>query len=260
MRHLLMTSLTLLLALGYSSAQLLADEPTAKGNTAQAAEQEKEEGFKSLFDGKSLDGWDGNPELWRVEDGAIVGQTTAEEPIKLNEFLVWEGGDVADFDLRLQFRVAAEGKGNSGVQYRSKRLTDLGKWIAGGYQADIDATNRYMGILYEERGRGILVLTSEKAEIHPTDDGKWEKKVTGSLGKQEELLKTVKPDTWVDYQIIANGNHLVHKLNGTTVVAVVDYDEQHAAKSGILAFQIHVGPPMKIEFKNIRIKDLGDDN
>ncbi len=257
MRHRLIGSLVLLVSLGFVSSRLAAEEPAEKDNAAQQ-EKEKEEGFKPLFDGETLDGWDGNPKLWRVEEGTIVGETKPDEPLKLNEFLIWEGGEVADFDLRLQFRVAAEGKGNSGVQYRSKRLTDVGKWVAGGYQADIDATNQYMGILYEERGRGILVLATEKAEIRPTDDGKWEKKVVESLGKKEDLLKTVKPDEWIDYQIVAKGNHLVHKLNGTTVVDAIDHDEQHAAKKGILALQIHVGPAMKIAFKNIRIKDLGE--
>lgn len=252
MRHLLIGSFALAVALGFASPRLVAEEPTKQD---KVAEQEKEEGFKPLFDGESLDGWDGNPKLWRVEEGAIVGQTTDEEPLKFNEFLVWEGGEVADFELRLQFRITGP-RANSGIQYRSKRMPEIGKWVAGGYQADIDATNQHMGILYEERGRGILVNATEKAEIHPADGDKWEKKITDSLGKKEELLETVKPEEWIDYQIIAKGNHLVHKLNGKTVVDAVDHDEKHAARKGVLAFQIHVGPPMKIEFKNIRMKDL----
>lgn len=257
MRHLLIYSLALAVSLTFASSRLLAEEPTEKDKAAQQ-EQEKEEGFKSLFDGKSLEGWDGNPKLWRVEEGAIVGETKADEPLKLNEFLIWKEGEVADFDLRLEFRVSA-GRANSGIQYRSKRMPDVGKWVAGGYQADIDATNQHMGILYEERGRGILVNATEKAEIHPTDDGKWEKKIVETLGDKEKLLETVKPDAWIDYQIVAKGNHLVHKLNGVTVVNAVDHDKEHAAKKGILAFQIHVGPPMTIEFRNIRLKDLGED-
>lgn len=256
MRHLLIGSLALAISLGFATPRLAADEPTEKDKAAQQ-EKEKEEGFQSLFDGKSLDGWDGNPKLWRVEEGAIVGQTTAKEPIKLNEFLIWKEGEVADFDLRLQFRVSG-GRANSGIQYRSKRMPEVGKWVAGGYQADIDATNQYMGILYEERGRGILVNVAEKAEIRPTEDGKWEKKIVGSLGKKDELLETVKPEEWIDYQIVAKGNHLVHKLNGKTVVDAMDHDKEHAAKSGILAFQIHVGPPMKVEFKDIRLKNLAE--
>ena len=109
-----------------------------------------DEGFHSLFDGQTLDGWEGNPKLWSVQNGAITGQTTADNPTKGNTFLVWRGGEVKNFELRLKYRI--EG-GNSGIQYRSKEVE---RWVISGYQADIDATNRFTGILYEERGRGIL--------------------------------------------------------------------------------------------------------
>ena len=128
----------------------------AGANTLTA--EEREAGFVQLFDGKTLTGWEGNPKFWSVVDGAIVGRTTPENPTKGNTFLIWRHGLLCDFELRLSWKI--EG-GNSGVQYRSR---DYGNWVAGGYQADIDANHRYTGILYEERGRGIMVNRGEKVE------------------------------------------------------------------------------------------------
>src|SRR5690606_9289917 len=152
-----LASLVLALMLLVSAAvPALAEEAATEQAAATENEaKEKQDGFISLFDGETLKGWDGNPKLWEVEEGAIVGITSDDAPLKHNEFLVWEG-EVSDFELRLQFRIADQGAGNSGIQYRAKRFPEVGKWVIGGYQADIDRTNRYMGILYEERGRGIL--------------------------------------------------------------------------------------------------------
>ncbi len=216
----------------------------------------QEEGFESLFDGESLKGWDGNPQLWRVEEGVIVGQTSDDAPLKQNDFLIWDG-EVDDFVLRLDFRVAKGGKANSGVQYRSKRLSDIGQWVVGGYQADIDGTNQYMGILYEERGRAILALRGEAVELLPGAK-KVQKKVTGSVGDPADIVAEVRPGEWQSYEIRAIDNKLEHILNGKTTIKVVDNDTANAAKHGILALQVHVGPAMKIEFKNIRLKRIGE--
>lgn len=209
--------------------------------------QAGEEGFVSLFDGQSLEGWEGKPEFWSVRDGAITGQTTPENPTDGNTFLIWRKGKLGDFELRLKFRI--EG-GNSGIQYRSK---DEGGFVVGGYQADIDPSLRFMGILYEERGRGIL---AERGEfVVQMEDG--EKKLAGRTAKEEDILGSLKMGDWNDYVIIARGNHLVQKINGHTVVDFTDHQIDKRAAEGILALQLHAGPPMLVQFKDIRLKDLG---
>lgn len=214
-----------------------------------------EPGFKSIFNGKDLTGWDGNPKLWSVQDGAITGKTgsDAETKIKHNTFLVWTNGDVADFELRFTYRIE---KGNSGVQYRSK-VQSRGEFgpIVGGYQGDFEAGKTYSGILYEERGRGILAQRGQKTAIKD-DGGKTKVEVTGSVGKSEDIQAAIKHEDWNDYVIIAKGNHLQHFINGKQTVDVTDEQDAKAAKSGILALQIHVGPPMVVQFKDVRIKTL----
>jgi hypothetical protein len=219
-------------------------------HTASTAAND-EPGFKSLFDGKSLDGWDGNPDLWSVKDGAIVGQTTKEKPTRGNTFLIWRGGDVSDFELRFSYRIKG---GNSGVQYRSK---ERGKWVVGGYQADFEAGKTYSGILYDEAGvaggRGIMAQRGEKVVW----DASGKKNVVGSVGKSDEIQAAIKNEDWNDYTVIANGNEIKHIINGRTTVEVTDNTASKALKSGILALQLHAGPPMTVEFKNIRLKPLG---
>lgn len=200
----------------------------------------------SLFNGSDLTGWDGNPKFWSVRDGAITGETTPDNPTKENTFLIWRQGEVGDFELRLQYRIKG---GNSGIQYRSK---DLGNWVSGGYQADIEAGTNYTGILYEERGRGILALRGEKVTIGA--DGK--KQVTGSVGTAGEIQAAIKKEDWNEYTVIAQGNRLIHKVNGKITVDVTDEQAAKAAKSGILALQVHAGPPMTVQFKEIQLKRL----
>ena len=212
-----------------------------------------EDGFKPLFNGKDLTGWEGNPKLWSVKDGVITGVTgsDADTKIKHNTFLVSTQGEVGDFELRFSYRIE---KGNSGVQYRSKVQSkgDFGP-IVGGYQADFEAGKTYSGILYEERGRGILAKRGEKTVINATT-GKPE--VTGQVGKSEEIQAKIKHEDWNDYVIIAKGNHLQHFINGVQTIDVTDLQEAKAARSGVLALQIHAGPPMVVQFKDLRIKEL----
>ena len=105
-------------------------------------------GFVSIFDGKTLEGWDGNPKFWKVQDGAITGQTTKENPTKGNTFIIWRGGETSNFELKLEYKII---NGNSGIQYRSFLLKNgADKWRIGGYQADFEAGNTYSGILYGE--------------------------------------------------------------------------------------------------------------
>ena len=209
-----------------------------------------EEGFISLFDGKTLKGWDGNSKFWSVRDGAITGQTTSENPTKGNTFIIWRGGTVDDFELRLKFKIAG---GNSGIQYRSK---DRGNWVVGGYQADFEAGDTFSGILYEEKGRGILARRGQLTHI-TAEDGKHKINVIASLGDTKEINTVIKKEGWNDYQILARGNQLLHIINGRVTCQVKDDDAARAAKSGILALQLHAGPPMIVQFKDIRIKPYG---
>lgn len=205
-----------------------------------------DDGFVKIFDGKTLDGWKGNDKFWSVKDGAITGQTTAENPTQGNTFLIWQGGEVGDFELRLKFRIES---GNSGIQYRS---VDKGNHVVNGYQADIDSGLTYMGILYEEGGRGILALRGKKVEI--TDSG--EKKELGATVPEKEILDSIKKGDWNEYVVIAKGNQIIQKINGHTTVELTDNQTDKAKASGILALQLHAGPPMFVQFKDIELKKL----
>ncbi len=215
-----------------------------------------EPGFTSLFNGKDLTGWRGNPKLWSVQDGAITGKTgeTPETKLKHNTFLVYTNSEVADFELRLSYKIVG---GNSGIQYRSKVMSE-GEFgpIVGGYQADFEAGTTYSGILYEERGRGILAQRGQKTVIK-ADGDKHKVEVTGNTGKTtQELQAAIKKEDWNDYVVIAKGNHVQHFINGNLTADVTDEDAAKAAKSGVLALQIHTGPVMTVQFKDIRIKEI----
>ncbi len=206
----------------------------------------EEVGFVPIFNGTSLDGWEGKPGFWRVEDGAIVGETTAENPTKGNTFLIWRQGLVDDFELVLQYRLTG---GNSGIQYRSK---DLGDFVVGGYQGDFESGTKYSGILYEEKGRGILALRGERISIKP--DGSKQK--GEPIGEAVALQAAIKPDDWNEYRIVARGPKLQHLINGQLMSETVDEQADKRSMEGVLALQLHAGPPMKAEFKDIRLKRL----
>ena len=223
-------------------------------NTALVDDRRSEQGFQNLFNGKDLTGWDGNPKLWSVKDGAITGQTTAENPAKGNTFLIWTNGTPGDFELRCSFKlVPGDDKGfaNSGVQYRS-RIFDPANWVVGGYQADMEAGATYTGILYEERLRGIMAQRGEK--VVWTEDDK--KQVVGSVGDAKDIEASIKKGDWNTYVIIAKGNHLQQFINGKQTVDVTDDCSAKRAMTGLIALQLHAGPPMMAQFKNVRIKSL----
>lgn len=234
MKRLMLLVALLLLALPAAAPLMAADE----------------EGFRPIFDGKTLEGWDGNPKFWRVQDDAIVGETTKENPTRGNTFVIWRGGTPGDFELKLEYRLRNH---NSGIQFRSfEDEKKYGKWVVGGYQADIAENTRFDGILYGEKFRGILCQRGDKTVIG--EDHK--PKVVGKLGDRDELLKAVKRGDWNEYHIIAKGNHMSHSINGATMADVTDDDVQMRRKDGIIAFQLHAGPPMKVEFRNIRLKEI----
>jgi hypothetical protein len=208
-----------------------------------------DDGFKPIFNGKDLKGWDGEPKIWSVKDGTIVGDT-ANVSLKTNTFLVWRDGTVDDFVLRFKYRIK---NGNSGVQYRSKEMTNVGPWVVGGYQADFEAGKTFSGILYEERGpRGIMAERGTKVVVD--ENGK--KNVVERLAPSDELQGKIKHEDWNEYEVTAQGYHFVHKINGNVTADVTDNDVKNRKDSGILALQVHVGPPMTVEFKDIQLKRL----
>ncbi len=214
---------------------------------AMAADDEA--GFTPIFNGKDLTGWDGDPRLWSVKDGVIVGESTEQNKVVTNTFLTWRAGEVDDFVLRLSVKLRNH---NSGIQYRSHDVEGV-KWGIGGYQADFAQDDWIPGICYEERGRGVLSRQGQK--VHITAAGKIE--VTEQFAKEEDVRKAIKVGDWNDYEIIAQGNHLIQKINGQVTCDIVDDQPEKGAMKGLVAFQMHVGPPMLVEFKNVRLKRLG---
>jgi hypothetical protein len=207
-------------------------------------------GFVPIFDGTSLKGWDGDPAYWRVENGAIVGESTAEKPLKANTFIIWRGGEPKDFELKVEFRLNAT---NSGVQYRSVEVPDQGKWVLKGYQADLDFDNRWTGQLYEERGRGFLALRGQATQFVA---GREKARAIGSLENADALKALIKVNDWNQFHVIARGSTLVHVLNGHVTALVIDDDPKGRALGGLIGFQMHTGPPMKVEYRNIYLKAL----
>jgi len=209
-----------------------------------------------LFNGKDLTGWEGVSSLWSVKDGAITGQTTAANPTKGNTFLIWKGGDVADFELTFQYKITGDDdkkSGNSGVQYRSK-IVDPANFVLSGYQADFETGTTYSGILYEEKARGILAQRGQQVTITSSaDPAKPTITVTGETGKSADIQAAIKQGDWNDYKIIAKGGHLQHYINGKLAVDVKD-DTKEGAKAGVLGLQLHAGPPMTVQFKNLAMK------
>jgi hypothetical protein len=200
-----------------------------------------------LYGGGDLTGWAGRDDLWSAEGGEIVGRTSDEDPIDGNTFLIWQGGHPENFELTAQFKI--EG-GNSGIQYRSK-IVDEKKFVVGGYQADIDFTNKFAGILYEEKGRGILAQRGEKVTINA--DGI---KTKDRFADGDSLAAGIHPGKWNDFRVVADGNHLQHFINETMTAEVIDAQKEKAATSGVIALQIHRGPAMVVRFKNIKIRKL----
>ncbi len=205
-----------------------------------------QDGFKSLFNGKDLSGWDGNPELWSVEDGCITGKTTGPEQLAYNQFLIWRGGKVKNFELHVKIK---ETGNNTGIQYRSKELPENGKWSIGGYQCDIHPATPNNAMVYEERGRGIIVQNGQGVVIDP-EGKRW-------LASEHEPVK-VDIAEWHEYTVIAQGNHLIHKIDGKVTIDLLDFEESKRALEGLIAFQIHRGPAMKVQIKDVMLKELPD--
>jgi len=223
-----LSSLTLALLLG--GTLLAADKP-----------------FQVLFNGEDLSGWKGHDKFWSVQDGTIVGETTPENPTQGNTFLIWQGPKLGDFEFRCKVRFQGN---NSGVQYRSE-IVDAENFVLKGYQADLHPRQDYFGMLYGEKtGRGIIATRGQQVVIDA--DGK--KKVTGKVGNNEQLTD----DQWNDLRIVVVGNRLLHQVNGVTTVDVTDKSNE-ALLEGALGLQLHAGPPMKVEFRNLLLRQLQGD-
>lgn len=214
------------------------------GRTTAAADEPLEKGFVSMFNGKDLSGWEGKPGGWWVEQGAITSRSTKEHPCTKHHYLMWRGGTPGDFVLRLSYRVVG---GNSGIQIRSRELPN---WDTSGYQADLEAGNQWSGALFEHT-RGEIAARGTRVVIEP--DGT--KQVT-RFADPAKLQEKIKPNDWNDYEIVAQGSKITLKINGQLMCEADDRHRQHAARRGVIALQMHPGPPMTVQFKNLRIRIL----
>jgi len=204
------------------------------------------DGIVRPFDGRSLRGWVGDSKYWKVKDGAITG--TTDGTLKKNRFLTWKQATVRNFDLRVKVKVSKGG--NSGIQYRGHSRPDLGLDIVTGYQCDVVANvAKYNGMLYEEKGRRILSHTGEKVII----DEKGQPWVVGKLP-----FKEFAPDQWHEYRVLVRGNHHQHWIDGHPTADLIDMDEKNRSLEGVLAVQVHIGPAMKIQYKDFRLQHLPD--
>jgi hypothetical protein len=224
------------------------------GGVYPTYEPDDDAGFVPIFDGKTLTGWDGDMTFWRAENGEIVGETTPEKVVKTNSFLIWRGGMVKDFELKVEFRISGT---NSGIQYRSVELPDVGKWVLKGYQADIDFGGEYLGNIHEERGRkpGHVVLAKRGMVTRISDGPKY--KTLATIADSTLLKGVVNINGWNRYHIIARGPVLMQIINGQLMGVTIDEDVKNFVPEGLLGFQMHVGPPFKIEYRNILYKKLG---
>lgn len=223
--------------------------------------------FVSIFNGNNLDGWEGDTTYWRAENGSLIGEVTPQTLLKNNTFIVWKGGTPGDFELKVEFKIAEAG--NSGINYRSEVFPEVAHALRG-YQADIDGKNSYTGQNYEERGRTTLAYRGEAATIstqdNPSDPGSfraavknnaWSKRnVTASLGNIDSLKTLIKAGDWNTCHIIAKGNRLQHYINGVLMSDVTDEDTVNRKMEGLLGVQVHVGPPMTVEYRNFLLKEL----
>lgn len=200
-----------------------------------------------MFDGKTLGGWEGDPAFWRIEQGILIGEITASTPIKTNSFLIWRGGTTADFELKTDFRITPEG--NSGINYRSEEVPSI-PFALKGYQADIDGKNQYTGLNYEERGRTFLARRGEKVKIETG----MKPELIEKISSEDSLFAKIRKGDWNQYHLIVKGNHLQHYINGALMSEATDNDTLNRKLSGLLGLQVHVGPPMKVEYRDMRIK------
>ncbi|MGB5357601.1 MAG: DUF1080 domain-containing protein [Eudoraea sp.] len=223
--------------------------------------------FEAIFDGKTLENWQGDDAYWRVENGVLVGEVTIDKPLINNTFLIFKDRELSDFELKLDFKI--ETAGNSGINYRSEEVDSI-PYALRGYQADIDGKKKYTGQNYEERKRTTLAYRGENTivEAQPNytstsslgdniKNNAWQSRnIVSSLGDEELLRDKINSEEWNSCHLIIKGNRLQHYINGILMSEVEDQDSINFRKMGLLGLQLHVGPPMKVFYKNIRLKNL----
>ncbi len=236
-----------------AGSSLLAQQYVPKQSDRPEPLTGDEAGFQPIFDGKTLNGWEGDPKYWRVEDGVMVGEITPATVIKSNTFIIWRGGEPGDFELKVEYRITSGG--NSGVNYRSvvvpDAVTPANKFAMRGYQCDIDGQNRYTGNNYEEKGRLFLAVRGEVTHVTGTRTPI----VLSSLGENKTLGELVSKD-WNAVHLVARGNVLMHSINGHLMSVTIDDDAAGRKMKGLIGVQVHVGPPMKVEYRGWRLKTL----
>lgn len=241
-----MKALPCLLFACLSLAAAEIDPPKPK-QTMPVPSDEASLGWKAIFDGVSLKGWAGDPVYWRCEGGAIVGEITPATIVKRNTFIVWEGALPGDFELKAEYRISA--RGNSGINYHSADVAGL-TFALTGPQADIDGANKHTGQNYEERGRTFNALRGQITRIRP---GK-KAEIIGSVGDPKELAAFIRDGDWNEYHLVVRGGTQVHLLNGHVMSVVIDDEPAAKHPEGKLGVQVHVGPPMKVEYRNLRVR------
>lgn len=209
---------------------------------------DEDAGFDQILTENTFDNWEGDPTYWRFEKGVLIGEITEDKLLEENTFIIWRGGTVKDFELKVEYRVSA--KGNSGINYRSEKIEGR-RYALRGYQADLDGPSRWSGQVYEEKGRAFLALRGQISHVSEDDTPN----VIGSLGEKAELSAAINDNGWNEYHIIARGNTIIQLINGRVMSIVID-DGKKRAMEGLLGVQVHQGPPMKIEYRNFRLKQF----
>jgi hypothetical protein len=232
--------------------------------TATSISVAQTDGFKPLFDASDLSDWEGDPKYWQLKKGVLIGEVTPTTLLKRNSFIVWKGDIPADFELKVQYRISD--RGNSGINYRSEKIEGV-RYALRGYQADLDGAQRYTGSNYEEKKRTTLAAQGEIVMIPKSRAGvdlqsqiernQWTaRRLMGKVPQVKTLKSKIGNGTWNEYHIVANGNRLRHFVNKTLMSEVVDNDPVFSRRDGLMGVQVHVGPPMKVEYKNFQIKEL----
>jgi hypothetical protein len=211
--------------------------------------QVKNPGFIKIFDGKTMKGWEADTSFWSVKNGSFVGEVKPGQIIQNNTFLIWRGSMPANFEFKAEYRISPEG--NSGVNYRSEMVKDI-PYALKGYQADIDGANQYTGQNYEERGRGFLAMRGQKAVLKSNTDPL----ITGTVGNTDSLKTLIKKEGWNLIHIIVEGKRMRHFVNGVLMSETFDEDTTKRKFKGLLGLQVHVMKKMKVEYREIYLKEI----
>ena len=232
-----------------------------------SCQQKSDNDFKSIFNGENLEGWNGDKTYWSVKEGVLVGEVTPETILKRNSFVIYEKEQPINFELKLEYRISESG--NSGVNYRSEKIKNK-PFALRGYQSDIDGKNKYTGQNYEEKKRTTLAYIGEKVVVDTMPDSIpltnirknvkrncWQtRNVVALLGDIKELKTSIKDNDWNTMHLIVKDNRMQHFVNGVLMSDVADLDAKNRSNKGFIGVQVHVGPPMKVEYKNIFLKNL----